>query len=447
MAISEVFAVKFKRMDTQQRELFKNSGVVLCMRVFGVGFTFLFTMLVARMLDMQSAGRFFLSLGIVSFLTTIGQMGLGGPAIRLAASLKAIGGWPAINNIFIRSIGLAFTVSLLLSILLIGGADWVCEYVFKDEQLAGPLVWITVSIVPIAILSLISEFLKGLKYFIESQLITEIIFRSLSMVGIFLMADFAGLIGAAWAYDFAAVTALLTAIIIWRKKRVNTEKNIKFQYPIKKLVVSGFPILLAQSINLFLRWLPIFLLGIWSSHADVALYNVAFRTAFLPAIILTSINSIAAPKFATIYSNGDIEGLEELAINTTKMMILFAVPLFIVILIFSSQIMKLFGAEYSLGAMVLIIIVGGQIINTACGPVGALLTMCGFEKSLGHISAIGLAVIIPLFAILIPRYGAIGAAIANTIGIVIRNGVGIFLVHSKIRINISPLHLIMHLKN
>lgn len=54
------------------------------------------------------------------------------------------------------------------------------------------------------------------------------------------------------------------------------------------------------------------------------------------------------------------------------------------------------------------------------GAVSDLLVMCGFERETRNINMVGLLAVIILCTSLIPPYGMLGAAIALSIGVVVK---------------------------
>jgi O-antigen/teichoic acid export membrane protein len=114
---------------------------------------------------------------------------------------------------------------------------------------------------------------------------------------------------------------------------------------------------------------------VWRPASDVALYNVAHRTAFLTTLMLTSVNSIAAPKFAELYHTRDLEALGATARDSARMMVVLALPVLLTFVFVPGFVMGLFGPEFEVGASVLVILALGQFVNVSTGSVGFVLIM------------------------------------------------------------------------
>ena len=85
----------------------------------------------------------------------------------------------------------------------------------------------------------------------------------------------------------------------------------------------------------------------------------------------------------------------------------------VLLVFFSREIMAVFGHEFSDGALVLVVLVAGQILNSVTGPLGVMIDMSGRTKFTLLNSALHLALQIGLCFLLIPRYGVLGAAFAK----------------------------------
>ena len=197
--------------------------------------------------------------------------------------------------------------------------------------------------------------------------------------------------------------------------------------------------LVVSALHMLMNWSAPLLVGIWMPASDVALYNAAHRTAFLTTIVLASVNSIAAPKFAELYHAGNLEALGATARNSARMMLLLAVPVLAFFVAAPGFVMALFGSEFITGSTLLVVLAIGQFVNVSTGSVGLVLIMTGREKVARNNVAVAATLNIILQVLLIPRYGAIGAAIATSISIAMLNLSAAYLVHRELGIMTLPL--------
>ena len=162
--------------------------------------------------------------------------------------------------------------------------------------------------------------------------------------------------------------------------------------------------------QLAMQWAPTLLLGALEDSDSVARYHVAARTALLIGFVLIAVNSIAAPKFASLYATGESAALEHIARRTTHIMTVAALPIAAVFVIWPEAVLRLFGAEFTAAAPLLRILAVGQFINAAMGAVANLLFMTGHERDFRNI-CIACAVVSTVGGYAaIGRFGEMGAA-------------------------------------
>ena len=81
----------------------------------------------------------------------------------------------------------------------------------------------------------------------------------------------------------------------------------------------------------------------------------------------------------------------------------------------------------------------GEMIAAAAGPVGYFLTMTGGQMTATRIEAAASATAMALALVLIPRFGILGAAIAVAVGSALRNGWMFVAVWRRLGVRSAPL--------
>jgi O-antigen/teichoic acid export membrane protein len=107
--------------------------------------------------------------------------------------------------------------------------------------------------------------------------------------------------------------------------------------------------------------------------------------------------------------------------STAYWMLIFSTPFFLIMVFFPGEILSLFGPGFEKGQACLIVLAFGQIVNTFCGANGSLLMMTGHQRWMVFNGLILIILTIGLSLYLIPAYGILGAAYANTVSIIIAN--------------------------
>ncbi len=419
------------------KEIVRGTGVAFIMKIVAAGAAFTFNIVLARFLGANDLGLFYLALTCCSIAMILGQFGLGQVLIRYVATHSSGKDWPAVKSVVTESLRIACLFSFLTAAIMVGTASWISEFVFHEIQLAPLLCWMSLAIIPGTLFVLYGFSLQGLCKIKESILVSGILMPTISIAATAILVPLVGINGCVWGYVFASLCTLLTAYILW-KKALPSFNGEPYSFPIKKLFISCFPLFIISVSQLFIAWSSNITLGIYGSTSDVGIFSIANRTAMLVGFILTSVNTMSAPKFASIYSNGDIKKLESIAVKTTSLMLLLALPILLSLIIFPKQVLAIFGESFTEGSTLLVILAIGQFINVTTGSVGYLLSMSGREKIMRKVMVFSAILIVILNIILIPLLGVLGAALATAITLSAQNILAAFAVWKHMGIITIP---------
>lgn len=116
--------------------------------------------------------------------------------------------------------------------------------------------------------------------------------------------------------------------------------------------------------------------------------SVGGCTAVLASFVLIAVNLVVAPRFTALHRQGDMAGLESLAIMSVKFIGVLALPVIGVMFIFPSWLMGLFDEGFAGGSQLLQILAVGQFINAITGSVGYLLMISGRERDMRNVTLI-----------------------------------------------------------
>jgi O-antigen/teichoic acid export membrane protein len=193
-------------------------------------------------------------------------------------------------------------------------------------------------------------------------------------------------------------------------------------------------LLLLAVMQALLARTDLLILGMQTDPAAVGVYAVAARTSDLVAFALTAINTMFVPQIAALYARGDRHGLQHMVTATAWWSTISALAIALPLFMLAGFVLSLFGAVFPSGALVLRLLLLGQLVNAATGSVGAVLTMTGYERHAAAVMAVAALAQIGLSVALIPRLGAEGAALANMTSLIGWNLAMAVLVWKKLKI-------------
>jgi O-antigen/teichoic acid export membrane protein len=168
---------------------------------------------------------------------------------------------------------------------------------------------------------------------------------------------------------------------------------------------------------------PVLLTSLLASAEDVGYLKIAISAGLVISLPLLVINQAITPRLTVAANENDRSQMEHISKKASRYSLLLALPAGIMLLVFSREVIGgVFGAAYLEGGTgILCVIVIGQLVNVACGPVALILNMSGKEKSTLVWMFVSLCLTSIVSFLLIPDYGAIGAALAATFGLVLWN--------------------------
>lgn len=209
------------------------------------------------------------------------------------------------------------------------------------------------------------------------------------------------------------------------------------RYCIREWMDVALPFLMLSSFQLIMGKTNIIMIGFFMGTEQAGFFSVASRIAAFISFSLQSVNTIYAPLISKLYTSGKMDDLQRITNIAAWGICLFSFPISILFIVFGKWILSIFGEEYTIAYIPLIILVVGQIINALTGSVGYLMNMTGYHKQSNKILSISIVINIFLNYGLINSLGLVGAAIATMITTMIWNLKMFFWVKNKLGINSS----------
>lgn len=180
------------------------------------------------------------------------------------------------------------------------------------------------------------------------------------------------------------------------------------------VVRQAMPAFIAQSAPLILNRADVLLIAPLASVADVASYSVAIRLTFAISVFLELEIMLYGP---ALLGSGSLSkaDLRKLCRKVMTQAAALAFVAGFVLLIFAEQLITLlFGPDYADSTLIFQVLIAGKMLTAPFQPIQAIFAAHGQSRSVARILLIGAVISIGLCVVLIPRYGALGAAIATS---------------------------------
>ncbi len=424
--------------DRHFAELVKGFGTAFILRITGIVEGYLFTLLVTKTLGAKSWGTFALSLAVLQIATVIGRLGIDTALLKFTAEYVAKGEIDNLRTVYKKSLFLVLLFSTFVAILVYSLSPVLATEIFHERNLTNHFRTISFAVVPAVLLWLHSGCIRGLKKIKQYMLLQQTgIFGVVIVLFTLCLKISKAPTLPVITYSVAIFILSIISIYLWRKYllaffiRLNySQSNQSTAYAARysKILSISVPMLLSNSLFLIMGWIDTLMLGVFGNTQEVGVYNVALRLSMITSMTLMAINTIAAPKFAEFWGNRDIKSLARVAQQSTRLTFWMSFPILLLFLIFPECILGLFGEEFKMGAFALMILAMGQFINAVSGSVGYILQMTDKQKVFRDVVLFAVIINILLCFSLIPVFGILGAAIANSVTIVFINMVSLFLI-------------------
>ncbi len=183
----------------------------------------------------------------------------------------------------------------------------------------------------------------------------------------------------------------------------------------KRWTKTGLVLLAVAIMMQVLRRLDGLMLGYYLGTEQAGYYLVASSLAMQVTFGLNIVNVITAPRISELYCQRRLNELRRVGKHAVCGALIFAIPIFVILLLWGPWILGLYGPGFSQAALPLFILATGQLINAAVGPVGLFLTMTDRQRIAAGVLVVVVIINAALNMILIPSFGLVGAATATAI--------------------------------
>ncbi len=427
--------------DKEIKVIFKKSTSVFIINIIGTIFAFGSNILMTRSLGAKESGYYFLSFTVMTVLSVISKLGIGNYILIAIASNSSKPEKFNVQEFFNKSISIVFIFNCLASTILYFNSDFIAIKLFNSSHFSDVLRWSSIAVFLTSVSDVQSKTLQALKRIKTSSLVQNTIRSVIMFTLLILFKNINQAYSVVVLYIIGSLTSCIVGNIYVRKSiRLQSieELNVSTSASIKSIVKESLPLYWVDLCNLLMNWSSIIILGIFSNAEDIASYSIANKLSLLVSFFLVAVNSSIVPSFPEYYNSGNIEKLESVARKSTLLMLVIAGPIFLIFMLFSGQIMSLFGEEFSSDGLILTILSLGSLINLGCGSVGYLLVMSDNVKIFRDLTLLaGILNVLFNFA-LVPLFADYGAALANAASIVFLNVSSAIYVRKKLGFFATP---------
>jgi O-antigen/teichoic acid export membrane protein len=192
--------------------------------------------------------------------------------------------------------------------------------------------------------------------------------------------------------------------------------------PFGEIFSFSVPLMASNIVGMMGGSIPVLLLGYFHPMSTVAYYRVVLPAAVLSSMIPGNFMPLYIPSASRLFAKGDMSGINHLFWETSVWMSVLAFPIFLTTACFAQPLTNfLYGARYAPSAPILAILSIGYFFNVVFAFSGVTLKVLGKIRLMVVLNIVTPIIIVVFNLLLIPRYGALGAAIATAAGVIVQH--------------------------
>jgi O-antigen/teichoic acid export membrane protein len=426
-----------------ERKYLRGSYLLLAGRVIAILVNLATQVLTVRYLAKADFGAIAYALAIVAMGSSALQFGMGKALPRLVAIHNENGdyrrtfGTLALATYTVWGLGIVFMVLLF-------GLRGVIAGSAADPQSVS-LLLILIALAPIGAYTTVLT--RTLAVFIGARAIffrRHVLAPVLKLAAVVAVIVFHGDVYLlAWGYLAGGVVGLWVCVAVllehWRKRGLLEYLHpSRMLLPVRELFGFSLP-LLTTEMSLILRTTVILIiLERFHSTASVAEYRAVLPVAALNLLVYDGFSSLFVPVASRMFARNERDAISALYWKTSMWITVLSVPILAVTCALAEPVtVLLFGTKYAGAGSLLAVLAAGHYVHAALGFNASSLQVHGKLRSIVINDLIAGATLVGLGFLLIPPYGAMGAAITMSATLVLHNvlnNLGLWLGNTGIRL-------------
>lgn len=428
--------------QSEVRSAAKGGAVTLGGSALSALLGFALNLMLARELGPHGAGIVLQSIAVFTIALSFGKLGLDTTAVwclprYLIAEREKVK--PALVGLLVP----ALVASLVVDGILVALVEIPGLHIFSGDVHRAILV-AAVFLPPATVMTVGLAATRAFGGVVPFNVIGNVVVPGIRIP---LLLVVVGLGGAATAASFSwsvpwLLGAVATLVIVARQVRRRTDLAPmpwrRDRAVSREIYRYSLPRSVMASMEQAILWLDVILVGSMLGATQSGIYGSAARFVSAGVVAFTALRIVVAPRFSAMIAAREIDSLSHLYLTTTRWIVLFGSPAYLVLAFFAKTVLAWFGPKFVPGATAMTILCVGSIAILAAGNVQSLLLMSG-RIGLGVANKLTvLAFNLGLNLWLIPKVGITGAAISWALSMVLDTVLAAIQVRRTTGLSLSP---------
>ena len=421
-------------LDKKFSEILTGSAWTISAHVLAIGLGIVANVIIARIYGAEVLGIMAVLNSFLMLITIFAILGTDASILRLIPEHLVKYSPTSAFKVYRKTQYMVIGLSLFTSTVFFFGSDLIADKIFSKPHLSFYFGLVAVFVVFKSLRLLNTQAVRGLKL-IKIFAFMQLLPQGANLILLIVLGLFfynKDIPVYAFLANFVVTGTIGWAIMEYSFKCKMRSDDQVMDMSAKTILTISMPMLMTAMMTFAIGQTGVIMLSIFRSEAEVGYYAIAVKLATLTSLLLSAINSMAAPKFSELYHSNKIDELFYIAKKSAKLIFFTSSPILLVLLIFGKSILGiLFGHNFSVAYFALALITIGQFVNSISGSTGFFMNMTGNQNALIAIMIFATSINVGLNLYLIPSIGINGAAVAGMVSICFWNIAALLYIKKK----------------
>lgn len=397
-------------------------------RLISLAANFAIQILIVRYLTKADYGAFAYALSIVALIQSIVVFGLDRAVTRFVPIYDERDEHAKAFGTLVMVVGTVASLSLA-AVLVVYGMQTILGSTVVQGDHAAALVLILIFLAPLQALDglqtgLFAVFSRPRAIFVRRYVLAPALRLAVVLM---LVLGGAGVKFLAVGYVVAgAIGVVVYTVILYREfRKLGILERWSFRdvdFPVREVLAFTVPLLTSDLVYTVMNTSDAVLLGHYQGATEVGALRVIGPLAQMNTLVLASFTILFTPAAARLFARADNDGLDETYWGTAAWIAIVTFPIFALTFSLATPLTTtLYGARYEASGQYLALLALGYFFQSAVGNNGVTLKVIGLVWYIVWINLFAAILNLALNFVLIPHYGALGAAIGTSSTLVLHN--------------------------
>lgn len=406
----------------------RGSSLLLFGRVIAMVVNFLVQVLIVRHLSTEAYGAFAYALSLVILGETLATLGIDRAVGRFLPIYQEREQWARMFGTIALVAGTIISLGLGLIVLVLGLAGTVGPTLIGDD-LAISLIVILVVLAPLQaadtmFANILAVFASPRAIFFRRFVLAPAL--RLAVVGLLVLGRFDATF---LAFGYVVTGGIGVAVYAYLLAKVLREQGLLrhldirgLDLPIREILVYTVPLLTTDLVFLLMNTTDALLLGAFHGVDEVGAWRVVQPLGGLNQLILSSFTLLFVPAASRLFARNATGEMRDLYWQTAIWMAVATFPIFIVTFALAEPVtVLLYEPRYASSAILLSMLAVGRYVDVVLGFNGLTLRVFGNMRAIVAVNLFAAVTNLGLNLVLIPAYGALGAAVGTMTTLILYN--------------------------